>query len=124
MPYAWPLFSPYHYALYHSLHPLDSIIWGALLDFTVISLLAALFFFYLEKRGGIYRSLIWALVAARLAAALAQIHSTSQRQVLRHVSMEIAFGLTLLVFLALRWVRPRIYKGWPKDLPFCFCWQA
>jgi hypothetical protein len=66
MPYTWPLFSPYHYALYHSLHSLDSLIWAALLDFTVIGVLAALFFVYLERRGGIDRSVIWALVAARL----------------------------------------------------------
>jgi hypothetical protein len=114
MPYMWPLFSPYHYALYHSLHSLDSMIWGALVDFVVISVLAALFFFYFEKRGGIYRNLIWALVAARLAASLAQIHSTSQRPVMRHVNMEISFGLTLLVFLALRRVRPRVYEGVAK----------
>jgi Sulfatase len=114
MPYTWPLFSPHHYALYHSLHSLDNMIWAALLDFIVIGVLAALFFYYLERRRGIDRSVIWAVVAARLAAALAQVHSTSQRQTLRHVSMEIAFGVTLLVFLALRWVRPRVYQGMAK----------
>ena len=114
MPYMWPLFSPHHYALYHSRHSLDNMIWAALLDFIVIGVLAALFFSYLDRRGGIDRSVIWALVAARLAAALAQFHSTSQKQILRHVSMEIAFGVTLLVFLALRWVRPRIYQGVAK----------
>jgi Sulfatase len=118
MPYMWPLFSPYRYALYHSLHPLDSIIWAALLDFIVVSVLAALFFFYLERRGSIDRSLIWALVLARLAAALALIHSGSQKQALRHVTMELAFGVTLLVFLALWRLRPRVYEGTAKGLAF------
>jgi hypothetical protein len=49
MPYTWPLFSPHHYALYHSFHSLDNMIWAALLDFVVIGVLAGLFFFYLEK---------------------------------------------------------------------------
>jgi Sulfatase len=118
MPYTWPLFSPHHYALYHSLHSLDNMIWAALLDFIVIGVLAALFLFYLERRGGVDRSVIWAVVAARLASALAQFHSTSQRQILRHLSMQIAFGVTLLVFLALRWVRPRVYEGMAKGLAF------
>jgi hypothetical protein len=87
------------------------MIWGALLDFTIISVLAALFFFYFERRGGIDRNLMWALIAARLAASLAQIHSASQPPAMRHLGMEISFGLTLLAFLALRWVRPRVYEG-------------
>ena len=111
MPYMWPLFSPYHYALYHSLHSLDSIIWAVLLDFIVVSMLAALFFFYLERRRAMDRSVIWALLAARVAAApLRNTIPTSQKQVMRHLSMEVTFGLALLAFLALRWVRPRIYE--------------
>jgi hypothetical protein len=51
MPDTWPLFSPHQFALYHSLHSLDNLIWAALLDFTVIGVLAALFFFYLK--GGV-----------------------------------------------------------------------
>jgi hypothetical protein len=66
MPYTWPLFSPHHYALYHSLHSLDNMIWAALLDFIVIGVLAALFFYYWKRRGRIDRSVIWALVVVRL----------------------------------------------------------
>ena len=66
LPYVWPLLSPYRFAFYHSFHSLDPIIWGALIDFVVVSVLATGFFFYFEKRGNIYRSLIWVLVAARL----------------------------------------------------------
>jgi hypothetical protein len=114
MPYMWPLLSPYRYALYHSFHPLSSIIWAMLLDLIVISGLAALLFFYLERRGSMDRSLIWALIAARIAAGLAQVNSANQRQTLRHITMEIAFGLTLLTCLALRWMRPRVYEQMAK----------
>jgi hypothetical protein len=66
MPSTWPFFSLHHYALYHGFHSLDNMIWAALFDFIVIGVLAALFFYYLERRGGIDRSVIWALVGARL----------------------------------------------------------
>ena len=53
------------------------IIWAALIDFVVVSALATVFFFYFEKRGNIYRSLIWALVATRIVALIRQVHSST-----------------------------------------------
>ena len=83
MPYMWPLLSPYRFAFYHSFHPLSSIIWGALIDFVVVSALATVFFFYFEKRGNIYRSLIWVLVAAWLVTQIQKVHLSTSWPALR-----------------------------------------
>src|ERR1700722_20267248 len=77
IPYLWPSLSPYRYAFYHSSHPLPSIIWAALIDFIVVSVLATVFFFYFEKRGNIYRSLIWGLVATRIVALIREVLSST-----------------------------------------------
>jgi len=114
LPYMWPLFSPYHYARYRSFHSLDSMIWGALIDLMVVSALAALLFFYLERKDRAYLSLIWAFVVARLASLAVQTLANSQWPALRHVRTSIPFVITLLIALALRWTRPRIYAGMAK----------
>jgi hypothetical protein len=116
MPYMWPFLSPYRYAFYRSSQPLDNILWALLLDFLVVSVVAASFFFYLQRRGTIDRSLVWVLVAARLAAGLAQLHANSEKQTMRHVSMEISFGLTLLAGIGLWFLSPRTYREVAKGL--------
>jgi Sulfatase len=114
MPYAWPLLSPYRSAFYHSFHSLSPIIWGVLIDFVVVSVLCTVFFFYLEKRGNIYRSLIWGLVATRLVALIRQVHSASSWPASRLWQSAAAQILILLAALALWRLRPRTYEALAK----------
>jgi hypothetical protein len=116
MPYMWPLLSPYRFAFYHSLRYLSSIIWGLLLDFAVISVLATLFFYYFEKRGKLYRNLIWALVAMRLAAQILQIHLSTSWPIFRLWKSSTPLGLILLAALVLWWLFPRAYETMAKGL--------
>ena len=61
----WPLLSPRHSAVYHSFLPMQSVVWGILIDVVVVTLLAALLFAFLEKNETGLRSFLWALVARR-----------------------------------------------------------
>jgi hypothetical protein len=114
MPYIWPLLSPYRFAFYHSLHYLSSIIWAALIDFVVISVLATAFFIYFEKRGNIYRNLIWVLVAVRLVAQILQVHSSTSWPVFRLWKSATPLVLILLAGLAFWWLLPRAYETMAK----------
>jgi Sulfatase len=114
LPYVWPLLSPYRFVFYHSFHSLDSIIWGALIDFVVVSVLATGFFFYFEKRGNIYRNLIWVPVAVRLVAQIPQVHPSTSWPALRLWHSGIALGLILLAGSALWWLLPRTYEALAK----------
>jgi Sulfatase len=114
MPYIWPLLSPYRLAFYHSLHYLSNIIWAVLLDFVVISVLATLFFYYFEKRGNIYRNLIWVLVAVRLVAQVLQVHSSTSWPIFRLWKSATPLVLILLAGLAFWWLLPRAYETMAK----------
>jgi hypothetical protein len=114
MPYSWPLLSPYRTAFYHSFHPLSSIIWGALVAFVVVSVLATLLFFYFEKRGNLYRNPIWALVAARIAAQILRVHSSTSWPALRLFRSGIPLGLILLAAFGMWWLLPRAYEVMAK----------
>jgi hypothetical protein len=110
MPYFWPLLSPYRFAFYHSFHSMSPIIWGALIDFVVVSLLATAFFFYFEKRGNIYRNLIWGLVAARLVAEIRHVDSSTSWPAPRLWQSGVLQVLILLAALALWKLLPRTYE--------------
>jgi hypothetical protein len=114
MPYIWPLLSPYRWAFYQSFHPLSSIIWGSLIDFVFVSVLATAFFFYFEKRGNIYRSLIWVLVAARLVTQLLKVHLSTSWPALRLFKSAAPLVLSLLAALALWRLLPRTYETLAK----------
>jgi hypothetical protein len=113
----WPYLSPYRYAFYRSSQSLSSILWALLLDFFILSGLASLFFFYLQRRKSIDRSVIWILVAARVVAELAQAHS-SQSLLQRHASGGIAFGGTLLAGVGLRFLALHTYRKVANGLAF------
>jgi hypothetical protein len=110
MPYLWPLLSPYRFAFYHSFHSMSPIIWGALIDFLVVSSLATAFFFYFEKRGNIYRNLIWGLVAARLVAEIRQVDLSTSWPAPRLWQSGVLQVLILLAALALWKLLPRTYE--------------
>jgi hypothetical protein len=114
MPYTWSLLSPYRFAVYHCFGSLSTIIWGTLIDFVFVSVLATLFFSYLEKRGTLYRNLIWLLVAARLFAQILQVHSSASWPALRLWNSGAFLGLILLAGLALWWLLPRTYDAMAK----------
>ena len=110
MPYLWPILSPYRFAFYHSFHSLRPIIWAVLIDFVVVSVLATVFFFYFEKRGNIYRNLIWGLVATRIVALIREVHSSTSWPVSRLWQSATAQVLIFLAAVALWKLAPRAYE--------------
>src|ERR1700678_724467 len=67
----WPLLSPRHSLIYHSILPIDNLVWGMLIDMGITTVLAALLFGYLGKREAGLRNIVWVLVGAQLVPALA-----------------------------------------------------
>lgn len=130
LPYIWIPFSPYHSGLYHSRFPTNNVAWGALIDIAVVSALAVLLFAYLEKKGTPYRSLIWALVAARLVSVVVQFYAIwSGNANPGYFTGKVYFCATLAIALALRWIRPPSYEVAAKGLAvllslagFCVIW--
>jgi hypothetical protein len=106
----WPLLSRYHPVTYHSSLPMQSVIWGTLIDLGVISLLAALLFKYLEKSETGLRTAAWAFVAAWLASALVAAFAAARRGQIPYLSPNGAYIVTLLAALLLRWLRPLDYR--------------
>ena len=45
----WPLLSPHHSAFYHSFLPMQSVVWGTLIDVIALSLLLAALFAFLKE---------------------------------------------------------------------------
>jgi hypothetical protein len=106
----WPLLSPRHSLIYHSFLPIDSLVWGFLINLGIISLLAALLFGYLEKSEAGLRNIVWVLVGAQLVPALAiDIAAAWQKSVAFLLADLLLYG-TLLLGLALRWLRPLVYQ--------------
>ena len=106
----WPLLSPHHSLVYHSILPIDSLIWGMLISLGTLSLLAALLFAYLKKGDTRLRTFIWALVAAELAPSLAGDFAAWRQKGLGPLYVELLFYGTLLAALALRWLLPSAYQ--------------
>ncbi len=106
----WPQISPHHAVLYHSFLPMQSMIWGVFIDLIVVALLAALLFSYLERSEAGRRNAVWALVAAVLVPALAADVAAVWQINLPHIYGELLFYGTLLLALALRWLRPVFYQ--------------
>ncbi len=106
----WPHLSRYHPVIYHSFLPLQSVVWGVLIDLVAVSLLAALLFAYLEKTETGLRAVIWAFVAAELASAMVTAGVAMRRAPLPYLSTRAAFWVTLLASLALCRFRPAAYR--------------
>jgi Sulfatase len=106
----WPHISPHHAVLYHSFLPMQSMIWGVFIDLMVLALSAALLFSYLERSEGGRRNAAWALVAAVVVPALAADVAAVWQKSLPSLYGELLFYGTLLLALALRWLRPTVYQ--------------
>jgi Sulfatase len=104
------LVSPYHAVLYHSILPMRSVVWGTLIDLVVASILAALLFTYLQKRETGLRTLVWVLIAARLARTIVLNLSANLHWNTPHLSPSTVFVVTLVGALALWWLRPAAYR--------------
>ncbi len=106
----WPHLSRYHPVIYHSFLPMQSVVWGVLIDLAAITLLAALLFGYLEKSETGLRTVVWAFVAAELASALVNALAGMRRAPIPYLSAGRAYIITLLFALALRWLWPPAYR--------------
>jgi Sulfatase len=106
----WPLLSSYHPVIYHSFLPMQSVIWGALIDLGVVSLLAALLFRYLEQSETGLRTAVWAFIAAELASAVVTAFAAMRRAPIPYLSPGLVYIVTLLAALVLRWLRPLDYR--------------
>jgi Sulfatase len=107
----WPQLSPHHQVLYHSFLPMQSMVWGVLIDLVVVTLLAALLFWYLQRREAGRRNIVWAWVAALLLPVLFTNAAFLLQVALPHLYTELLFYGALVAALLLRWVRPAIYLG-------------
>jgi hypothetical protein len=106
----WPHLSTYHRVIYHSFLPMQSVIWGVLLDLGVFTLLAALLFRYLEKNETGLRTALWAFVAAELASASATALWAIRRGPTPFLDPDKVYIVVLLAALVLRWLRPVDYR--------------
>jgi hypothetical protein len=86
------------------------MVWGVIIDLTVLTLLAACLFSYLQRREDGRRNGVWALVAAVLVPALAVDIAAAWQINLSYIYGEVLFYATLLLALALRWFRPGLYR--------------
>jgi hypothetical protein len=112
----WPLLSSRHSLIYHSILPVQTVIWGFLIDLAFVGGLAALLFAYLQKSETGMRSALWLLVGAELAPAFAIDISAVWQKNLPHLYAELLFYGTLLVGLALRWLGPAAYRHFVRGL--------
>jgi hypothetical protein len=104
------LVSPYHSVLYHSVLPMRSVVWGTLIDLAVGSLLAALLFTYLERSTSGLRTLVWVLIAAKLAETVAGGLVVTLGWDVSRLTRPAVFVVTLVGALALWWLRPPAYR--------------
>jgi hypothetical protein len=112
----WPLVSSRHSLVYHSFLPLQTVVWGFLIDLGVVSGLAALLFGYLQKSETGARKGLWVLVGAGLAPALATDVSAVWQKNLPHLYAELFFYGMLLVGLVLRWLGPIVYNHFARGM--------
>jgi hypothetical protein len=105
----WPQLSPHHQVLYHSFLPMQSMVRGVLIDLVVLSLLAALLFWYLQEKETGKRSAVWALVVAVFLPVLLTNAAFLLQFAFPHVYSVLLFYGALVAALLLRWLRPAIY---------------
>jgi hypothetical protein len=104
------LVSPYHSVLYHSVLPMRSVVWGALIDLAAGSLLAALLFSYLERSKSGLSTLIWVLIAAKLAQTVVGGLVVTLGWDVSRLTRPAVFVVTLVGALALWWLRPPAFR--------------
>jgi Sulfatase len=106
----WPLLSSRHSAFYHSFLPMQSVVWGNLIDVTVLSLLLATLFLFLQKGDGGVRTFLWALVFAELVPVVVSDVLAVRQMSFPRLYIELLFWGAFLAALALRSMQPLLYK--------------
>jgi Sulfatase len=109
------LVSPYHSVLYHSVLPMRSVVWGTLIDLAALSILAALLFTYLQRSQTGLRTLVWLLIAARLAHTVVGNLVAMLRWDLPRLTPATVLIVTLAGALAW-WLRPPAYRAAVRGL--------
>jgi hypothetical protein len=112
----WPLLSSRHSLIFHSILPIQSVVWGFLIDLGIVSGFAALLFAYAQKTATGVRNGLWVLVGAALAPALATNVWAVWQKNLPHLYGELLFYGTLLVGLLLLWLSPAAYRYFVRGL--------
>jgi hypothetical protein len=112
----WPLLSSRHSLIYHSILPVQSVIWGFLIDLAVVSGLAALLFHYLQKSANGVRNALWVLVGAGLAPALATDVWAVWQKNLPHRYAELLFYCALLVGFVLLLLGRAAYRHFVRGM--------
>jgi hypothetical protein len=112
----WPLLSSRHSLMYHSFLPMQSVVWGFLIDLAVVTGSATLLFVYLQKSETGVRKALWVLVGAELAPALATDISAVWQKNLPHLYAELMFYVMLVVGLALLWLGAATYRRFVRGL--------
>jgi len=110
LPRVWTLLSPRRALVYHSFLPMQSIVWGILIDVIFLTLLLGVLFAYLQKNETGLRAVIWAVIAAKLVTALVSDAADLGQRSLPDLSTEWLFYGTILASLALYWLRPLAYQ--------------
>src|SRR5271167_2132108 len=87
----WSLLSSYHPILYHSFLPMQTVVWGVLIEVGAVSLLAGLLFVWLRQRENGWRSVIWAFVAAEMASTVVVGATTMHRGPIPYLSSGPAY---------------------------------
>jgi Sulfatase len=125
LPRVWDLLSPNHIVLYHSFLPMQSVVWGTLIDVIFLTLLSAPIFGYLQKRETGFRTIIWALIAGKLTTVIVFDAQAVWQTSFPYFYVKSLFYVALLVTLALCWFRPQAYqravRGWRLLLLLAGC---
>jgi hypothetical protein len=110
LPRVWTVLSPRRALVYHSFLPMQTMVWGILIDVILLTLLAALLLAYLQRSETGLRNIIWAVVVAKLLTALLSDAADIGQRSLPYRSTDLLFYGTILAALALRWLRPSAYQ--------------
>ena len=106
----WPLVSPRHSAIYNNLLPIDSMVWGVVIDLAALTLLTALLFTFLEKNEAGWCSYIWAIVLAELLPiGLGDLASMGRTAFSVRAGQYCLYG-SLLVLVLLRAAQPQAFR--------------
>ena len=106
----WPLVSPRHSAIYNNFLPIDSMVWGVVIDLAALTLLTALLFTFLEKNEAGWCSHIWAIVLAELLPiGLGDLASMGRTAFSVRAGQYCLYG-SLLVLVLLRAAQPQAFR--------------
>src|ERR1700761_8180828 len=115
----WSLLSSYHPILYHSFLPMQTVVWGVIIELAVLSLLAALLFVWLRKRESGWRSVLWAFIAAELAFTAVILVTTVQRGPIPYLNANVTYWVVLVGCRVFRSISPLVFLRATRLLAVC-----